>query len=1171
MSTLSKDDKSNNKLERLKHLVPLNTLPGDALKGLLRQSKFETLHKGDVVFKAGDADPQNVYLVVGALDLLDDGKVVDTIEDDAPNGRFPIAHQIPRKLEARAARRKVEIVRIDNHKLSELLKKEDGETYEVSELDSSSDGDWMGQLLESPVFQRLPAASIQGVMMHMEEVQLKKGETVILEGQEGDYFYLVNKGRVQVAVGAAKGKPQVEAELGPGRIFGEESLLSGETRNATVSMLSDGVLLRLAKEHFYRFIKEPLGNELTADEAAKQAEAGALWLDVRTPEEFAAGHIKGAMSLPAHQIRERYQELDSEKNYICYCGNGALSASAAFILVERGGNAWHLRGGLARSGKHFGVTPSDSAVPLQEAPEAPKASLEEAVSEEYNNRLNNARDAIGASRDLTSTRAGAENEAKRMRDALMQLKKALAAKNEELKQVKTHAQQAEEMRDRLQQMEGMLQTEKSRSQQTEQDKAEYSAKLQKNAEKYKEYIRRQESQQGQLQDELNQALVRLEELEQERAKMAELQQELETAKAERSAFQRKFDAFNKEQTQREQSLKGAGDKIRKLEAELSKQAASGDQLKQLQAELDSAKGERSQAEKTISELQKKQQAARDKLNSAGSRIQGLESELSVREGSESQQEEDYQNSLEALEQKLETARTAQEEASAHSKEVEEERKSLSEELQTMRSQLKNVQDKAGRDVARLQEELQKTKSRLESGKGGSKEQKELKTNLEGLQKDLQRKQQDLEQSEQERAGLKEFLESRSDELHSLKTALTDAQVEAEEAAFRRQEAEEARKQVEEALYKLQEQVEKDKSEQVATAAAPDGPMDLEPPGASAVRAGILGLIIGILVLAGVGGVLLFTPFGKELLSGGGGSPQVTTNVPQTTPAPREPTPASATTADPPETPEEPGEEPAEPEQPLVDRSNEPPSGKVIQDTLQNGAPGPELVYIRGGRFTMGDPHSILTSDERPAHEVTLSSFAIGRYEVTFEQFDVFAKATGRALPQTGGSRGDHPVINVTWEDAAAYADWLSAQTGKNYRLPTEAEWEFAAAAGSKTPYWWGEKPGMNKANCFNCSSRWDGRGTAPAGSFKPNPWGVYNTAGNVMEWVQDCYHSNYHGAPTDGSAWEKERCTLRSVRGGAYNRPTESLRTTKRGYLESKEYIPIIGFRVARDVDPQAD
>ncbi len=1165
MSTLSKNDKSNNKLERLKHLVPLNTLSSEALKGLLRQSQFETLRKGDALFKAGDTNPHNVYLVTGAVDLLEDGKVVDTIEDAAPNARFPIAHQIPRKLGARAAARKVEIVRIDNRQLSALLNKEDAETYEVAELDSAAGADdWMAQLLESPVFQRLPAASIQGVMMHMEEVALKKGANVILEGEEGDYFYLVNKGQVQVVTGAADGEPHTKAKLDPGSIFGEESLLSGETRNATVTMLTDGVLLRLDKDNFYRFIKQPLGNDLSAEEAARHAQAGAVWLDVRPPQDFAAQHIEGARNFPMRDIRHRYQDLEAEKSYICYCENGAQSTSAAFLLVERGLDAWHLHGGLAKSGKHFGVAANGSAVALEPAEKPTKTSLEEEVSKEYENRLNNARDAIGASRDLTSP-GGADNdvERKRMRDALMQLKKALAAKNEELKQVKTHAQQAEEMRSRLSQMEGMLQSEKSKSDQSTQDKADYDAKLQKNAEKYKEYIRRQESEQGQLQDELNKALARLEELEQERLKMAELQQDLEAAKAERAAYQKKIDDFNAQQNRRQQALKGAAERIGKLDAELAAKSAAGDRLTQLQAELESAKGERGQAEKAIADLKRKQQAARDRLNSANTRIQGLESDLTAREGSETQQEEDYQQSLGKLESKLEQARSAQQEASAHSKEVEQERKRLSDELHSMRSQLKDVQEQAGRDVARLQQELQKTQSRLESGPSDGKEQQALKTNLESLQKNLQRKQQELEDSEQERAGLKEFLDSRSNELHSLKTALTDAQVEAEEAAFRRQEAEEARKQVEEALFKLQEQVEKDKVKQ---AAVPEMPQEIEPPAASSVRAGLVGLIVGVLLLGIAGGVLLFTPFGKALISGGEEPPQVVTR-PETTPEETAPsTDEGQPETAPEEDPETAEEAPVAFDESLVDRSDEPPTGTVMQDQLQSGAPAPELVYIRGGRFIMGDPHSIMTSDERPAHEVTLDSFAIGRYEVSFVQYDAFAQATGRPLPDAVGSRDNHPVINVTWDDAVAYTEWLSAQSGENYRLPTEAEWEYAAAAGTQTPYWWGEKPGMNKANCFNCSSRWDGRGTAPIGSFKPNPWGLHNTAGNVMEWVQDCYHSNYNGAPDDGSAWEKARCNLRSVRGGAYNRPTESIRTTKRGYLEQKEYIPIIGFRVARDV-----
>jgi formylglycine-generating enzyme required for sulfatase activity len=218
---------------------------------------------------------------------------------------------------------------------------------------------------------------------------------------------------------------------------------------------------------------------------------------------------------------------------------------------------------------------------------------------------------------------------------------------------------------------------------------------------------------------------------------------------------------------------------------------------------------------------------------------------------------------------------------------------------------------------------------------------------------------------------------------------------------------------------------------------------------------------------------------------------------------------------------------------------------------------------------MGDIQGSGDADERPVHSVRISRpFAMGRYEVTFDEYDVFARATGREQPaDEGWGRGRRPVINISWEDARAYAQWLSEQTGKRYRLLTEAEWEYAARAGKETTYWWGNEVGKNRANCAGCGSQWDGNQTAPVGSFASNPWGVYDTVGNVYEWVQDCYHDSYEGAPADGSAWEKGGCVLRVVRGGSWHDRPGGVRSANRGWDVPGFWSHFLGFRLAQDLD----
>jgi len=198
--------------------------------------------------------------------------------------------------------------------------------------------------------------------------------------------------------------------------------------------------------------------------------------------------------------------------------------------------------------------------------------------------------------------------------------------------------------------------------------------------------------------------------------------------------------------------------------------------------------------------------------------------------------------------------------------------------------------------------------------------------------------------------------------------------------------------------------------------------------------------------------------------------------------------------------------------------------KVFRDRLKDDSWGPEMVWIPAGSFRMGDIQGGGYDYEQPVHRVSVDRFAMGRYEVAFTEYDQFAEATGRDKPDDEGwGRGNRPVINVSWNDATAYAQWLSQQTGKHYRLPTEAEWEYAARAGTETKYWWGNEIGVNKANCDNdsCGDRFNY--TARVGSFVANPFGLYDTVGNVWEYVQDWFDSGYyHRSPSSnptGPLW----------------------------------------------------
>ena len=245
--------------------------------------------------------------------------------------------------------------------------------------------------------------------------------------------------------------------------------------------------------------------------------------------------------------------------------------------------------------------------------------------------------------------------------------------------------------------------------------------------------------------------------------------------------------------------------------------------------------------------------------------------------------------------------------------------------------------------------------------------------------------------------------------------------------------------------------------------------------------------------------------------------------------------------------------------------------EVFQDRLRIGGEGPAMVVLPTGRFQMGDLSGDGFPDERPVQTVTISRrIAMGQYPITFEGYDRFVAATDAEQPDDEGwGRGRRPVINVNWHEAKAYAAWLSKQTGKRYRLPSESEWEYAARAGTETAYSWGNEIGVNRANCDGGGSQWDNKQTSPVGGFEPNAFGLYDMHGNVWEWVEDCWHDNYEGAPTDGSAWTSGgKSDEAVVRGGSWVVDPRGLRSAFRSWFTPSDRNGDDGFRLDQDLNP---
>lgn len=221
--------------------------------------------------------------------------------------------------------------------------------------------------------------------------------------------------------------------------------------------------------------------------------------------------------------------------------------------------------------------------------------------------------------------------------------------------------------------------------------------------------------------------------------------------------------------------------------------------------------------------------------------------------------------------------------------------------------------------------------------------------------------------------------------------------------------------------------------------------------------------------------------------------------------------------------------------------------KAQSQTAVDRLIGP-MINVSAGSFAMGESGT--------SHIVNVNAFRLMKHEVTFDQYDAFARATGRELPSDGGwGRGNRPVINVSWHDAVDFAQWVSTQTGGMVRLPSEAEWEYAARAGTTTEYWWGDEfeDGVFDdvdAHCKNCDEEWGGQ-TAPVGSFPANPWGLHDTERNVWEWVQDC---------------EDSSCTSRVLRGGYWSYGATDMRSAGRFSYTPDFRNGVVGFRLAQDL-----
>ncbi|HEY7640022.1 MAG TPA: cyclic nucleotide-binding domain-containing protein [Steroidobacteraceae bacterium] len=336
----------------LRSFSPLDGLKSENLHALARKTVMRELSTGRLLFKEGDTDKRTYYLVSGVLELLHENRSVLVIRGGSPEARNPIAPGNPRRYAARVVSDRIDYVAIDSDMLDMMLTWDQTGSYEVNELrgvgeEGPSSDDWMTNLLQTKAFHKIPPANIQAIFMRMQRVDYKPGEVVIKQGDEGDYFYVIVKGKCAVTRETPLNRDGIKlAELGIGDTFGEEALISDAKRNASVTMLTDGALMRLAKQDFRTLLNEPMLEWVDMDEARTLVAEGGKWLDVRLPSEFENYSLPGALNLPLYFIRLKLKTLERDVHYVVCCDTGRRSSAACYILSERGFRASVLKGGL---------------------------------------------------------------------------------------------------------------------------------------------------------------------------------------------------------------------------------------------------------------------------------------------------------------------------------------------------------------------------------------------------------------------------------------------------------------------------------------------------------------------------------------------------------------------------------------------------------------------------------------------------------------------------------------------------------------------------------------------------------------------------------------------------------------------------------------------------------
>ncbi len=339
--------------------VPVNSLSGDNLDRLLDHQEVRTYRAGETLFSMGEQDNTTVYLLSGSVELRDSAGNKTAISAGGMESWHPVDHCQPRRSTA-VALSDVSVVKFDSFRLDTILSWDQSAGYVLLDINSNAayedDREWMIRLLKSRLFFKVPPGNILEIFRRLKPRRYRAGDVVINQGDDADCCYIIKDGICEVnivAAGATESTPV--AMLEPGQWFGEEALLSGKPRNASVVMATDGILMRLDRKDFDQLLREPVVNAVTVDQALERIAGGARWVDVRTPDEYELFAIQGAINIPLNILRLKARMLDASKVYVVCCDTGRRSASAAFLLKSAGIDVYVLDGGINASQDKLGA------------------------------------------------------------------------------------------------------------------------------------------------------------------------------------------------------------------------------------------------------------------------------------------------------------------------------------------------------------------------------------------------------------------------------------------------------------------------------------------------------------------------------------------------------------------------------------------------------------------------------------------------------------------------------------------------------------------------------------------------------------------------------------------------------------------------------------------------